>query len=73
MMLVNGMSMTGWILFVFCVRLRSLLCLPLGELTLAFLAFVEGLDVGQEAPGYGFDFVLASDLSRIFLSNRINL
>ena len=32
--------------------------LPLRELAPARFALVEGLDVGQEATGYGLDFVL---------------
>lgn len=55
---VMGMTMTGCGLFVFFVWLRRLLRLPLGELALALLAFVKGLDVGQEAPGYGLDLIL---------------
>ena len=70
---VMAMTTTGGVLLVFCVWLRLLLRLPFCELTLAFFTLVEGLDVGQEAPGYGLDLILERDLSRMFLSYRIIL
>ena len=55
---VMRMTTTSRVLFVFCVWALFLLRLPLGELTLAFFALVESLDIGQEAPGYSFNFIL---------------
>lgn len=53
-----GITTTGWVLLVFCVWLRLLLRLPFCELALSLFAFIEGLDIGQEAPGYGlYDYL----------------
>ena len=46
------------ILGVFCLFHHFLLLFPLLELPLAFLAFVEGQDVGKQASGDDFDLVL---------------
>ena len=56
---VDRFTMTGWVLSLsFCVWTLFLLCLPLGELALALITLVEGLDVGQETPGYSLDLIL---------------
>lgn len=55
---VMGMNTTGRGLFVVCVWRRLLLCFPFSELALTLLAFVKGLDIRQEAPGYGLDLIL---------------
>jgi len=55
---VMAMTMTGGVLFVFCVWARLLPRLPLSKLTLTLFALVEGLDVRQEAPGDSLNFIL---------------
>ena len=52
---VMRLTAIGGVSFVFCVWLRLLPRFPFRELALARFALVEGLDIRQEAPGYGLD------------------